>query len=198
MAGRLLVLLAGAALMLGLSDNAFAQHSPGSQVHPATGLVFPADIAGARMTGWNDYGKSGQPALGFSYQYVQPGRLSGTIYVYTANQHPPTGADNPVVAAQFDQAYREIEKVARDTGRYQNLTRISGPAICRYGAIAFRCATFSAAVAGHPLFTNVMMTGYRQHFVKLRLDWSREYTGGLQGDADFDRFVEAMVAALFR
>ena len=195
MRNRFFARLASFMVVLGLSSAA-AQETPTAQVHAATRLAFPADIGGARMTRWNDYGQSaGQPGLGFSYHYSVPGRLVATVYVYNLNQRVPAGADNPVVMAQFQQAYGDIEKVAQ-TGRYRDLQKISGPAPCPYGPLTLRCATFSAIVASNnqPVFARVMVTGYREHFVKLRLDWGqRSLTEG-----DVDRFVRGLIEAMVR
>jgi hypothetical protein len=190
---RLLLAILGVVLVLG-APVARAQESPGPQVHFATGLSFPADIADARLTRWNDYGQSaGRPELGFSYHYAIPRRLVATIYVYNLNQRVPDGTDHPVIAAQFHQAWGDIENVAR-TGRYRDLHRLDGPEICRYRTLALRCATFRAVVAAsnQPVFGRVMVTGYRGHFVKLRLDWGRDAIE----IASVDRFVDALTAAM--
>jgi hypothetical protein len=191
---RLWALLLG--LTLSLSGAALAQGITGPLVHAATGLTFPPEVAGVRMTRWTDYGHSaGRPDLGFSYQYALPGRLLTTVYVYTNNQRVPDGADNPVVAAQFQQAYGDIETVAQQTGRYRDLRRLAEPGPCRVGAITLRCVSFSALrpPGDQPAFLRLMVTGYRAHFVKLRLDWTREADFG---DADVERLLQALFGAV--
>lgn len=198
MRNRLLALMTGLALVLGCSTASRAQETPTAQVHAATGLSFPANIAGALMTRWNDYGQSAkQPGLGFSYHYQIPGRLAATVYVYDLNQRIPAGADHPVVVAQFEQAVGDIEKVAQQTGRYRDLRLISGPTTCAYGPVTFRCASYSAIATGQsqPVFTGLMVTGYRAHFVKLRLDWPQ--ASGMS-EADVNRFVQTLVGAILR
>lgn len=188
---RLIAILVGLAMALGLAATVVAQPAMEPQVHAATGLSFPAEVAGIRLTRSNDYGKSaGQPGLGFSYQYSIPGRLLATVYVYNLDQRIPAGADNAVVAAQFRQAEGDIERVAQG-GRYRNLQKVSGPALCRYGAVTLHCVSFSAVLAAsdRPVFTRLMVTGFREHFVKLRLDWS---------EGDVEGFVQALFDALFR
>ncbi|MCW5746774.1 MAG: hypothetical protein KIT36_11320 [Alphaproteobacteria bacterium] len=194
MRNRLFAWLAFLVLSLALPGSVAAQNPPSDQLHFATGLSFPAEVAGVRMTRWNDYGKSaGRPDLGLSYQYAIPGRLLVSVYVYNLNRQVPSGADNPVVAAQFEQAYGDIEKVAQ-SGRYSELKKVSGPAACSYGVLALRCVTFSAIVAAdnRPVFTQLMLTGYRGHFVKLRLDWGRDS----MANADVERFVRRLIEAM--
>jgi hypothetical protein len=190
---RLLLAILGVVLALG-APGVRAQESPGLQVHFATGLAFPAEIGDARLVRWNDYGQSaGRPELGFSYHYAIPRRLVATIYVYNLNQRIPDGTDDPVVVAQFQQAWGDIENVAR-SGRYRELQRLDGPEICRYRTLALRYAAFSAVVAAsnQPVFGRVMVTGYRGHFMKVRLDWGRDAID----TASVDRFVEGLTAAM--
>ncbi|HJQ60403.1 MAG TPA: hypothetical protein VJ890_26090 [Vineibacter sp.] len=193
---RQLIALAGLVLATGLSSPTAAQETQAPQLHAATGLAFPSNIADAHLVRWNDYGQSAQqPALGFSYQYQIAGRLVATVYVYDANQRVPPGADNAVVAAQFAQATGDIERVAQQTGRYRDLRLVSGPTNCTYGLITFRCATYTAIATAQnrQIFTALLVSGYRAHFLKLRLDWPQE--GGMVA-ADVDRFLQTLVGAI--
>ena len=47
------------------------------------------------------------------------------------------------------------------------------PSNCVYGGVTFRCITYSAVnQANARLFTKMLMTGFRDHFVNIRIDWS--------------------------
>ena len=193
---------AGAALLLAAAGAA-AQTVPPAvaapDAHAATGLVFPPQIANARKVRSADLGKTlGRPELGYDWSYQIDGQLTASVYVYDAGQKTiPTGPDNTPVFDQFDKAYTAIHQVAQAGGRYEKLKPIMGPAYCPVGHVVFRCVTFSAVdkTDKQPIHTTLLVTGYRNHFLKVRIDWPEGTNASQQA---VDRFVQTLVGVIIR
>lgn len=171
---------------------------PAPDRHPATGLVFPPQIATAQKSYSIDYGKAMQrPELGYAWNYQTPQLLSATVYVYTMGVQTITdGPSGPPVVAQFQRSLQDIYDGARIGGRYEQLKTVKGPTDCPFGSIVFRCVTLSGINSEKQrVYTGLMVTGYRGNFIKLRLDW-RENSELSQ--AVVDRFVQTLVGAIMR
>lgn len=193
---------AGAALLLAAAGAAAQTGQPAvaaPDAHAATGLVFPPQIANARRIRSTDFGKTlGRPELGYDWSYQIDGQLLASVYVYNDGVKTiPTGAANPPVLDQFDRAYKAIHQVAQGDGRYDRLKPISGPADCPIGGVVFRCVTFSAVqkTDKRPIHTTLLVTGYRNHFLKVRIDWPE---GTNAGQREVDRFVQTLVGVIIR
>ena len=171
---------------------------PAPDTHAPTGLTFPPMIANAKKVASTDYGKSGgRPDLGYSWNYGTPGLLSATVYVYNFGVPAiSSAAGNPVVRAQFEQAYSDIQQMAK-YNRYQDLKIVKGPEDCPVGAMVFRCITLSATTMTDKkrVFTALMLGGYRGYFLKLRLDWLEN---SATSEAVVGRFVQTLVGAIVR
>jgi len=180
----------------GVASAQDLKNVPAPDTHAATGLTFPPVIADAIIVKSIDYGASGRPDLGYSWSYNAPGRLAATVYLYTLNQPSiASGAASPEVVAEVDNAVRDIYRAAEATkDRYADLQTVAGPENCTLGALAFRCATLSAinVKAQYRLFTAVMVTGYRNHFLKLRIDWKQDPSGQSAKDA----FLQALLTKI--
>ena len=169
---------------------------PAPDRHPATGLTFPPQIANAQKAYSLDYGKGMQrPELGYAWNYQIGRLLSATVYVYNLSvQAIPDGPSSPPVIAQFQRSLEDI-RAAAQAKRYDQLKVVKGPADCAFGSVVFRCITLSAIQNNAPIHTSLMVTGYRNHFVKVRLDWLE---GSELGQASVDRFVQTLVGTTLR
>ncbi len=68
------------------------------------------------------------------------------------------------------------------------------PSTCTYGSITFRCITYSAVNQGNArIFTKMMLTGFRENFIRIRIDWSQARQ---QTATDADAALQAFVPAL--
>ena len=194
----LLAALALAGPALALDPPAATADTSAPATHKPTGLTFPPSIAGVALQRSADYGRSANnPGLGFGYTYGVPGRLVITAYVYDLGQRVPAGHQSPIVAAAFDESLQSIHAVARRSGKYRDLRLVQAPTACPYGAVVFQCATLSAISADgtQPLYTRLLLTGYRGYFLKLRVDWRQ----GSPGDAaEVERVVQTFVGAILR
>lgn len=166
------------ALLAFAVGSAVAQNAPpripAPEREPATGLTFPAEFANARLATSVDYGKTmNRPDLGYAWNYQTNQQLFVTLYVYPpASGFIPDGPMDDAVLTQFQRALADIYEGAK-LGRYEQLKPVDGPGQCTIGGLAFLCTTLSAVQPNtkKPLHTALMVTGYRDRFLKLRLDW---------------------------
>jgi hypothetical protein len=174
------------------------QRVPAPDRHPATGLVFPPQIADAQKYNLTDYGRSmKRPGLGYFWNYRAGDLLVATLYVYNLGVPTiPPGAASWAVQRQFELATADIEVLARN-GRYQQLKTAKGPGECTYNAIVFRCMTLSAIQSANQrhVYTALMLTGYRNYYLKVRLDWQE---GSTASNATLERFLSAMARDIVR
>lgn len=174
------------------------QRVPAPDRHPTTGLTFPPQIAGATKYGSTDYGKTaGKPELGYGWNYRIGDQLIVTVYVYDLSiRSIPDGPSSPVVQQQFQTSLQEIYQLAK-YNRYEDIKTSKGPTDCSIGGIVFRCITLSAirSVDKKPIYSALMLTGYRNNFLKLRLDWLE---GSTTSQAAVDSFMQTLVGAILR
>jgi len=147
----------------------------GTTRHAATGLVIPARLAGASLSRITDYSRppANDARLGTSYHYIAPGPVFVSLYIYDAGIRPgpPDGAMNLIVLRQFDLAVRDIRTAAQQ-GRYRDLKSITGPQQCGTDLLVFQCTAFTARTQQDmDIHTALMLGGWREHFIKLRVDW---------------------------
>jgi hypothetical protein len=165
--------------------------------HAATRLTFPQQLGGATLVRSIDYEKTykeqGQ-GLGYSWHYTVPQTLSAGIYVYNMGLSAiPTGAADPAVLQQFQQAMGDIPL----SKKYEQIAPLKGPTNCAVGAITFRCMVETCVVVSTRSADKLelLVTGFRNHFLKIRLDW---HQNSPQGDAAAERFLQALAAQVLR
>ncbi len=178
------------------STSAQPMESPTSApaTHPATGLTFPSmvgrDIRLARSV---DFGKSiGRPELGYSWNYFVAPPFDGIALVNVFNgglTSIPSGADSTLVAEQFDQLLDEIRRL---TPEADDLKIVNGPAECFRGGISFRCVTLRAVQTQVPVYSMLAVTGYRNHFFSLWLEWNGTNADPVAAEAYLNELVDAM------
>lgn len=169
---------------------------PAPEHHAPTSLAFPPHIGQAEKYASIDYARTmNRPDLGYAWNYRVPGLMVATIYLYNlGNASIPSGHDNPLVLAQFQQADNDIQAMAK-SNRYDELKVTKEPADCRVANIVFRCLTLAAIRSTDRLrvSTALMVTGYRNSFLKLRIDWQ---AGVSAAEAAVGGFVNAFAANL--
>jgi hypothetical protein len=169
--------------------------APGT--HAGTKLAFPATVGGAQLERSVNYAgpPSNRPDQGVTYFYSTPKKMMIAVHVYDGGRRVPPGSGNPVVVDEFMGGLSASEVQVRHGG-YTNFERPSVPSTCAYGNVSFRCITYSAVnQANARLYTKVMLTGFRDHFVSIRIDWSQARQ---QTTADADAALQAFVPALMR
>jgi hypothetical protein len=163
--------------------------------HPGTKLAFPATVGGAQFERSVNYaGPPGnRPDQGFTYFYSTPKKMVIAVHVYDGGRRVPPGSGNPLVVDEFMGELSQSEQQAK-FGGYTHFERPSVPSTCTYGSVSFRCITYSAVnQANARLYTKMMLTGFRDHFVGIRIDWSQARQ---QTATDADAALQAFVPAL--
>lgn len=160
-----------------------------------TQLAFPAALGGAQFVRSVNYAAppANNPGMGHSYFYSTPKKMVIVVQVYNGGRRVPPGMDNPAVISEFANELAASEQQAQFAG-YTQFERPSVSSTCAYGSARFRCISYSAATqANARLYTKVLVTSYRDHFVKIRIEWwpSRQQTA-----ADAEAALQAFVPAL--
>ncbi len=164
--------------------------------HTATKLTFPPTLGGATLqqSFVNQSGPKGRDAS-YAYQYLTANRLPIAVYVFDGGRRVPNGSDNPAVVTQFGNEIALAEQGIKSSG-FSGFERPAVPSTCTYGAVVFRCIVFSgSSTQGGRLFSKMMLTGYRDYFVKIRIDWAQADGRTL---ANADQALQAFVPALMR
>lgn len=194
---RVLALLAATLALLGTTLAAAQTQSTAPSAHPGTKLNFPGTLGGATFERSVNYAAppANNPGQGVAYYYSTPKRLIINVQVYDLGRRVPPGSDNPAVIAQFNAEVASAEQQFK-FGGYTQFQKPSVPSTCTYGTIAFRCITYSGMnQANSRVFSKVLLTGFRDHFVKIRIDWAQSHQ---QTAADADAALQAFVPALTR
>jgi len=168
--------------------TAFAQ-GQAPAVEPGTKLSFPPTLGGATLL------QSGNQGGGSSYQYSAPNGMEVIVDVYGGSRRVPNGSSHPTILNQFNDELSSLARQAASSG-LSGFERPAVPSACTYGAYTFRCTNFSAAGGNvGRIFGKVLLIGYREHFVKIVINWTQK-SG--QSAADADKVLNAFVPALMR
>jgi hypothetical protein len=173
---------------------AAAQQLPGNAappVHPGTKLNFSPNAGGGQLE------RSYTQPIGRDVQYVYGyivDKMFINIFLFDNGRRVPSGPDNAAVTTQFSSEIEATEKNAKTDG-FTSFEKPSVPSSCTYGSITFRCVTYSAQSGRGRVFSKLMMTGFRDHFLKIRIDWSQAQN---QTAADAERALRTFIPALIR
>lgn len=162
-----------------------------------TRLNFPATLGGATFERSVNYAAppANNPGQGMSYTYSTPKRLTISVQVYDLGRRVPAGSDNPTVTSQFNAELSAAEQQFKYAG-YTAFQKPSVPSSCTYGAVTFRCVTYSGVTqANSRVYSKLLLTGFRDHFIKIRIDWAQSHQ---QSAGDADAALQAFVPALMR
>jgi hypothetical protein len=194
MSRLLIVLLA----VMAWTVTAVAQtQSTAPGAHAGTKLAFPASVGGAQLERSVNYAAppNNRPEQGITYFYSTPKKMVIAVHVYDGGRRIPPGSNNPTVVDEFMGELSSSELQVRHGG-YTHFERPSVPSTCTYGSLAFRCITYSAVnQANARLYTKMMLTGFRDYFISIRIDWSHARQ---QTVTDADAALQAFVPALLR
>jgi len=196
MSRALAALAALAAAVFAWSGPAAAQtQSTAPTTHAGTKLNFPATLGGAQLERSVNYAAppANRPDLGFSYYYSTPKKMVIAVQVFDGGRRVPPGSDSPTVTGEFTSEIASTEEQIRSSG-YTRFERPSVPSTCTYGAVTFRCITYSALTqANARVYSKLLLTGYRDHYLKIRIDWGQATQ---QSSADAEAALQAFIPAL--
>ena len=182
-----------AAILAGLlfAGAALAQATGAAPAtHPGTKLSFPPALGGATFQ--QSFAAGAGKEASYSYHYLTPNKMQIAVYVYDAGRRVPSGGDNPTIISQFSAELSLAEQGIKSNG-ITNFERPAVPSHCTYGGIAFRCIVVSGSTQGGRLFSKMLLTGFRDYYVKIRIDWAQA-DGRTVVDAD--QVLQAFVPAL--
>jgi len=161
--------------------------NPAPSVHSGTKLSFPPSLGGATLE--QSLNEGGSAAYLYSINKMQ-------IFVHVADfgRRVPSGSDSPALMNQFTNELNDAAAKLKAAG-FGQIERPAVPSSCAYGSVTFRCIVYSVNSTGGRLFSKLMITGYHDSFVKIRIDWSAA-NGSTQTDAD--AALQSFVPALMR
>ena len=191
---RLLIVLLAAMAWAGAAAAQTQSTSPGT--HAGTKLAFPATLGGAQFERVVNYAgpPTNRPDQGVTYFYSTAKKMVIAVHIYDGGRRVPPGSGNPLVVDEFMGEISSSEQQVK-FGGYKDFERPSVPSTCTYGGISFRCITYSAVnQANARLYTKMMMTGFRDNFISIRIDWSQARQ---QTASDAEAALQAFVPALF-
>ena len=187
------------AAVLLASANPVAASAQTQSTTPATNagtrLNFPSSMGGATFERSVNYAAppGNNPGQGMAYYYSTPKRLTISVQVFDLGRRVPAGSDNPAVTAQFNAEVASAEQQFKHAG-YTSFQKPSVPSSCTYGTVTFRCLAYSGLTqANSRIYSKLLLTGFRDHFVKIRIDWMQSHQ---QTAADADAALQAFVPAL--
>lgn len=193
----LLALVAIAALAGTVASSASAQAPAAPATHAGTRLSFPATLGGATLEQSISYAAppTSNPGQGSAYFYATPKRLIVSVQVFDLGRRISAGSDGPVITSQFATELASAEQQSKFAGNTQ-FQKPSVPSACTYGPVTFRCITYSSVGPGNArVSSKLMLTGFRDHFVKILVTWSQSQQ---QSAADAEAALQAFVPALLR
>lgn len=195
---RIRDVLLAAVLLTGLAGAASAQtQSSTPTTNAGTKLNFASNLGGATFERSVNYSAppANNPGLGMSYFYSTPKRLAISVQVFDLGRRVPSGSDNPTVIGQFNSELASAEQQFKYAG-YTAFQKPSVPSTCTYGAVGFRCVTYSGVTqANSRIYSKLLLTGFRDHFIKIRIDWAQSHQ---QTAADAETSLQSFIPALMR
>ncbi|MBX9639905.1 MAG: hypothetical protein K2X97_09320, partial [Mycobacteriaceae bacterium] len=118
-----------------------------------------------------------------------------SVQVFDLGRRVPSGSDNPTVIGQFNSELASAEQQFKYAG-YTAFQKPSVPSTCTYGAVSFRCVTYSGVTqANSRIYSKLLLTGFRDHFIKIRIDWAQSHQ---QTAADAETSLQSFIPALMR
>lgn len=158
------------AAQLALAEAAFA--AAGGT--PLGALVVPDTLGGLKLSSITEYEKD-NPGFGWGAKYEE-GDFYGDAFFYTkGRERIADGADSGEFGPELASALEEIE-AARRRGRYQSVTAGRQFDVMADGHDCFVAQSVSLRVEDETRPSIVAVGGIRNHFVKLRLTWTRPPT----------------------
>ena len=142
----------------------------GTFTHSQTNLHFPDRLAKWKKTKVTQFP---QKQLGVAINYSGPGDAIASFYVYTGGVAKiPTGAQNAAVKREFAKTQDEMASAMQS--RFRNVQKFmeSTPDVINNGRKATLVAAafqfHDPAPGGHRRLSWVLLTGFKNHFLKLR------------------------------
>jgi hypothetical protein len=155
------------------------------------GLRFPDRLGSVPMVKGERYP---QAVLGHGIEY-RVADFTGSIYVYDAGiPNIPDGTANEIVRTQFARARGEI--VAFERQRNLPEPRLLSEQPLKVGSVEFLVANYSVVRDGVETTSLLAMTGYRRHFIKIRVGLPSPTVSGTGGARLVEEFMKNVARLL--
>ena len=157
----------------------FIVYAQSDYTEPSTGIVFPPELAGFKMGKVTDFEKD-QKGLGVSigYRHQTVSTIWADIYIYNLSINNIVGGhDSKETHSCYDEAESQIYG-AQKKGIYKKVKKVSKEVIPfseseNNKKIIKGVYTFKAN--GKKLISNLLVTGYKNNFFKIRFSYPQEY-----------------------
>lgn len=148
----------------------------GTCKHVQTGVEFPNNLGGLER--WSGLLTFGKEDLGGGVQYGIEGKVRATIYLYTLGlKRIPQGVESSTVREQFAHVSEDIYEMQKQ-GKYTHvevlaegllpIPRKTGDLKALHKWFVYR-EKHPGIPESSPLLSCLILTGYRNHFLKIRL-----------------------------
>jgi len=145
----------------------------GAYSSPHLDLTFPETQAGLTIASVTEY-EPRMPGMGTAFHYHAP-NAKASIYLYTAGMPQILdGIESGVMRGHFEQVVQEIFR-AEKRGLYVSVSRLDADGVVVLSSaghfIPLLHASFKVSQQGTERLSYLSLTGYRNHFVKVRLTY---------------------------
>ncbi len=161
---------------IGLNVTAFDTYPHGGPYHHATGIVFPDKIAGLENLVVNDF-EAKNSGLGIGLRYSK-GDIKADIYLYNCDlAHISDGINSTLITQHFKLLVGDMFS-SEKKGHYHSVNKLSEGEISLGNQPALS-ASFSYFQADIERVSNIYLTGFDKHFLKIRFTYFKsEETSG--------------------
>ena len=158
-------------LLVALPMVVLAEGPVATYTNAQTRLRFPSELGNWVRTAVKVFPEK---ELGVQVGYARQGFAKADLYIYNGGMtNIPTGVDSKVVQEEFTKTEGHILRLAK-MGQYKNVQKIldSTPEITADTGVAKLLVTMYRitipSYQAEPLFSWILLTGYKNHFLKLR------------------------------
>jgi hypothetical protein len=135
---------------------------------PAIGLEFPDRLGGLALKGRTQFPKPGEGA-NIAYE---AGAMRGAVYVYNAGlKEIPAGVGSPKIHMHFLETTAALQRAGAEGPGGARVTPVKSRTISAYPGCGpqFLWRSDAIEMSGQRMITRTYLTGYNNHFVKLRV-----------------------------
>jgi hypothetical protein len=150
---------------------------------PAIGLEFPERLGAMTLKGRTQFP---QAADGASITYESPD-VRGAVYVYNAGlKEVPAGIGSPVIHKHFMQTAAALQRAGKEGPANTRVTPIKASTLSAFPGCGpqFMWRSDAIEMHGQTVVSRTYLTGFNNHFVKLRVTHPRN------DDKNAEQFVQ--------
>ena len=139
---------------------------------PAIGLDFPDRLGAMTLKGRIQFP---QPTDGASITY-ETGDVRGAVYAYNAGlKEVPTGIGSPVIHKHFMETAAALQRASKEGPANTRVTPMKGSTLSAFPGCGpqFMWRSDAIEMRGQSVVSRTYLTGFNNHFVKLRVTHPR-------------------------